>query len=196
MFDKESGLGEGGEPMLVKAVVAEGAVEAFNESVLHGLSRLDVMKGNVHRLSPEMKGFAGKLRAVVQSDHLWQGTGESEFLKHIDDGGTTDGGIDMDGQALTGKVIDNGQTTESASTGELIVDEVHRPTLIGTLRLRQRDASQGRQLFSTPTAQGETFFTVDAFGAFVVTPTCCDRCVSNSAGGSASKVIACPGKRR
>ena len=46
-----------------------------------------------------MKGFAGQLRAIVQSDDLWQGTGESEFLKHINDGGTTDGGIDMDSQA-------------------------------------------------------------------------------------------------
>ena len=50
MFDKESGLGEGGKPMLVKAVVAKGAIEAFNESVLHGLPRLDVMKGDARRL--------------------------------------------------------------------------------------------------------------------------------------------------
>ena len=83
MFDKESSLGEGGKPMLVKAVVAKGAIEAFNESVLHRLSRLDVMKGKARRLSPEVKGFAGQLRAIVQSDDLWQGTGESEFFKHI-----------------------------------------------------------------------------------------------------------------
>ena len=37
MFDQESGLGEGGKPVLVKAVVAESAIEAFNKSVLHGL---------------------------------------------------------------------------------------------------------------------------------------------------------------
>ena len=83
MFDKEFGLGEGGKPMLVKAVVAKGAIEAFNESVLHGLSRLDVMKGDARRLSPEVKGFAGQLRAIVQSDDLWQGTGKSEFFKPL-----------------------------------------------------------------------------------------------------------------
>ena len=76
----ESGLGEGGKPVLVKAVVAESAIEAFNKSVLHGLSRLDVMK-----VTPV--GRAGR------------DPGESKFLKHIDDGGTTDGGIDMDSQA-------------------------------------------------------------------------------------------------
>ena len=139
--------------MLVKAVVTKGAIEAFNESVLHRLSRLDVMKGNARRLSPEVKGFAGQLRAIVQSDDLWQGTGESEFLKHINDDGTTDGGIDMDSQALTGKVIDDGQTTETTSTGELIVDEIHRPALVGTLWLRDWNASQAGQLLATFTAQ-------------------------------------------
>ena len=76
MFDKESGLGEGGKPVLVKAVVAESAIEAFNKSVLHGLSRLDVMKGDARRSSPEVKSFAGQLRAIVQRDDLWQGTDE------------------------------------------------------------------------------------------------------------------------
>ena len=45
MFDKESGLGEGGKPVLVKAVVAENAIEAFNECVLQGLSRLECDEG-------------------------------------------------------------------------------------------------------------------------------------------------------
>ncbi len=60
MFDKESGLGERDKPVLVKAVVAESAIEAFNKSVLHGLSRLDVMKGDARRSSPEVKSFAGQ----------------------------------------------------------------------------------------------------------------------------------------
>jgi hypothetical protein len=79
MFDKESGLGGGSKPVLVKAAVAESAIEAFNKSVLHGFLRLDVIKGDPRRLS--LEGFAGQLRAIVQSDDLWQGTGESEFLK-------------------------------------------------------------------------------------------------------------------
>ena len=37
MLDQESGLGEGGKPVLVKAVVAESAIEAFKRSVLHGV---------------------------------------------------------------------------------------------------------------------------------------------------------------
>ena len=168
MFDKESGLGEGGKPMLVKAVVAKGAIEAFNESVLHGLSRLDVMKGDARRSSPEVKGFAGQLGAIVQSDDLWRGTGESELLKHINDAGTTDGGIDMDSQALTGKVIDDSQTTETTPARELIVDEIHRPALVGTLWLRDWNASQA----------GPASF--DIYGAVIGLPR--GRCVQCACG--------------
>jgi hypothetical protein len=99
--------------VLVKAVVAESAIEAFNKSVLHGLPWLDVIKGDARRSSPEVKSLAGQLRAIVQSDDFWQGTGESELLKHVNDSRTTDGGIDMDRQALTGKVIHDSQTTET-----------------------------------------------------------------------------------
>ena len=149
MFDQESGLGEGCKPMLVKAVVAESAIEAFNKSVLHGLSRLDVMKVYSCRLSPVVMCFAVQIRAIVNIVYIWMVRGQSELLKHINDGGTTDGGIDMDRQALTGKVIDDRQTTETTSTGELIVDEIHRPALVGTLWLRDWNASQGGQLLST-----------------------------------------------
>ena len=45
--------------MLVKAVVAEGAIEALDEGVLHRFARLDMMEGNAGALSPEMEGFAG-----------------------------------------------------------------------------------------------------------------------------------------
>ena len=48
------------------------------------------------------------------------------------------------------------------------MDEVHRPTLVRALWLRQGNASQGGQLFSTFTAQGQAFLAVDAFGALVI----------------------------
>ena len=42
MLDKEPGLGDGTEPVLVEAVITEGAIEAFHEGVLHGLTGLPV----------------------------------------------------------------------------------------------------------------------------------------------------------
>ena len=45
MFDEQAGFSERAEPMPVKAVVAEGAIEAFDKGILHGFAGLDVRKG-------------------------------------------------------------------------------------------------------------------------------------------------------
>ena len=68
MLDKEPGLGDGAEPVLVEAVIAEGAVEALHESVLHGLAGLDVVKVDLVLHRPEMKGFSGELGPIVDGD--------------------------------------------------------------------------------------------------------------------------------
>ena len=65
VFDEESGFGQGAKPMLVEAVVAEGAIEALDEGVLHRFARLDMMESNAGALSPEVEGFAGELGTIV-----------------------------------------------------------------------------------------------------------------------------------
>jgi len=68
VIDKETGFLEGTEPVLVKTVVTEGAVEGLNEGVLDGLAGLDVVEVNLAPLSPEVKRLARELRAVVTGD--------------------------------------------------------------------------------------------------------------------------------
>jgi hypothetical protein len=46
---------EKAKPVLVEAVIAESVIQALDEGVLNGFTRLDVIKGP---LSPEVKGFA------------------------------------------------------------------------------------------------------------------------------------------
>ena len=167
MFDEQAGFGEGAEPMLVKAVVAEGAVEAFDKGVLHGSAGLDVMKGNPGALSPEVKGLAGKFGAVIHGDGLWEVTAESQSLQEGNDGGTADGGINMDGQTLTGKVIDKGQAAEAAAISKLIVDEVHGPALIGSSGHKQGNAGR-TEVTDAACGAGESFLTIDALGALVI----------------------------
>ena len=41
VFDEKAGLGQRAKPVLVEAVIAEGAVEALDEGILHGFTRLD-----------------------------------------------------------------------------------------------------------------------------------------------------------
>ncbi len=68
VIDKETGFFEGTEPVLVEAVIAEGAVERLDEGVLDGLTGLDVIEVNLAPLSPEVKRLARELRAVVTGD--------------------------------------------------------------------------------------------------------------------------------
>lgn len=168
MFDKKPGLGDGAEPVLVEAVITEGAVEAFHEGVLHGLAGLDVVKVNlvVHR--PEMKGLSGELGSIVHGDGGRQATGEGKFLKDLDDSGPADGGVNMDSQALAGKVVDDVQAAEATSGGELIVNEVHAPTLVGTLGGRQGHSGHGWKLLAMLATQGEPLLAVDTLRALVV----------------------------
>jgi len=118
--------------MLVEAVIAEGAIEALDEGVLHRFARLDMMESNAGALSPEVEGFAGELRAIVHGDGLGKTTRESQALENGNDRGPADGGVDMDGQALAGEVIDERQAAEAATGGHLVVDKVHRPAFIGS----------------------------------------------------------------
>lgn len=54
------------EEVLVQDLLAEGAVEAFDEGILVGLARLDVSKRHAAELGPLGECFAQKLRAVVR----------------------------------------------------------------------------------------------------------------------------------
>lgn len=94
------------KPVLVKAVVAESSIEGFNESILHRFAGLDVMEMNLGSLCPKVHGFASELRPIIRGDGFGQTTGAGKFLKDIDHGSAADGSIDMNGQALTGEVID------------------------------------------------------------------------------------------
>ena len=168
MLDKESGFGYGAEPVLVEAVVAEGGVEAFDEGVLHGFARLDVVKVDFVLHSPEVQCLSRKLGAVVHGDGSRQPAREGKFLEGLDDGGPADGGVDVDGQTLAGEVIDDVQAAEAASTGELVMNEVHAPALVGALGSNQGHSGHGWKLLAALAAQGEPFIAVDAFGALVV----------------------------
>ena len=57
VFDEESGFGQGAKPMLVEAVIAEGAIEALDEGVLHRFARLDMMETNARSAAPRGGGL-------------------------------------------------------------------------------------------------------------------------------------------
>ena len=66
--DDVAGLGERDEPMLVEALVAELAVEAFDVAVLRRAARFDQDVLDAVLLRPGDEGAAGELRPVVPSE--------------------------------------------------------------------------------------------------------------------------------
>lgn len=130
VVDQEARFGERTESVLVEAVVAEGAVEGFDEGILQWFAGLDVVEGDAGSLSPEMEIATGKLGAVVGGDDGGQTARAGELIEDGNDGGPADEGIYVESQALAREVIDEGEATEAASAGELVMDEDHAPALV------------------------------------------------------------------
>ena len=134
VFDEESGFGQGAKPMLVQAVVAEGAIKALDEGVLHRFARLDMMESNARGLIPEVEGLPVNSGPLSAGDSPRQLAREGQALENGDDRGPADGGVAKDGQALAREVIDERKAAKAATGGQLVVDKVHRPAFIGSLR--------------------------------------------------------------
>ncbi len=105
-----------------------------------------MVEGDPGGLSQEVEGAAGELGTFVGSNGGGQAARTGELIENGDDGRTADGGIDMKRQALTGEVIDEGQATEATAAGELVMDEIHAPALVGSRGSRQRNPNDRREL--------------------------------------------------
>jgi hypothetical protein len=53
--------------MLIQAFIAELPIEAFDEGILNGFTRLDEAQLHLSQVSPRIQGLAGELRPVVPS---------------------------------------------------------------------------------------------------------------------------------
>ena len=123
---------------------------------------------DVIALSPEMQRLAGELGAVVGSDGVGKAVGLGERIEHGSHRRTADGGIHVQGQALTGEVVHERQAAKAASAGKLVVNEVHAPALVGGGGLRQGHPCDGGELSTAFAAQGKPFLAVKPFGALVI----------------------------
>ncbi len=66
--DHAAGMAQRREQVFVEALLAHPAVEAFDEAVLHGLARRDVMPADLAILLPFEHRIGGQLRAVTPSE--------------------------------------------------------------------------------------------------------------------------------
>ena len=70
--------------MQVQALAPECSVEAFDESVLDRLARLNEVELHTSSVGPCIERAAAELGAVVRDDHIGQASGLREPLHHLD----------------------------------------------------------------------------------------------------------------
>ncbi|KPL49538.1 hypothetical protein XAXN_06990 [Xanthomonas axonopodis] len=109
--------------MLIEALVAELAVEAFDVGVLRWCPRLDQDVFDAVPLRPGDKGVAGELGAIVGPHDTWIG----RLVQQTHPIGAADAVVNRNVHALAGEVIDHSQALDAAAIGQRIEDEVHAP---------------------------------------------------------------------
>ena len=127
-----TGVRQRAEQRLVQQLVAQPAVEAFDEAVLLRLARRDVMPADAGRIRPAQDRVRGQLGAIVADDRVRASLAPSndavEFPRRAPPG---DRGVGDQRQTLPGAVVDNRQDPEAAAVGQLVVNEVQAPALVG-----------------------------------------------------------------
>ena len=119
-FDDLARLLQAGEPVLVQAIVAEGAIKALAEGILDRLARLDKVELHSGLLCSEEHGLAGQFRAIVQNNLARQAIYLSQLVELICQPVTSYGGIDQLADTFAGEVIDDVQGAEPTTCCQLI----------------------------------------------------------------------------
>jgi hypothetical protein len=77
-----AGVGQRAEERFIEAFISQLAVKAFNEAILFGLSRCDIVPINVSLLNPFKDRHAGELGSVVRNYCLWHAS-FSDYLVQL-----------------------------------------------------------------------------------------------------------------
>src|ERR1019366_1406070 len=89
------------EPVRVETLVAQPPVEAFDMSILHRPSRLDVHQPNLPVFRPAQHATRGELWSVVRAPVLRPSTLFDQPLQHTRYASRAEAGIGLKRQALT-----------------------------------------------------------------------------------------------
>src|SRR5215813_905346 len=103
------------ERVLVKAFVAEAAVEAFDEGVLHRLAGRDVMPTDAAVLLPAQHDVGGELAAVVADNQQRLLALGDDRIELTCDPAAGDRSVDNERQALAGEVVDNNEHPKAST---------------------------------------------------------------------------------
>ncbi len=152
----------------VEAFVAEAAVQALHEGILHRLARGDVMPLDAAIFLPDQHRPAGQFRAVVADYHQRQATLFSEVVQFACDTNSGERRVDYERQTLSGEVIDDHQHPEAPAVSQHVRDEVEAPALVWALRDRHGRPGAERTLSAATAPHRQTLLAVKAEELLVV----------------------------
>lgn len=163
--DGAAGMIEAEEEALVEQLVAHASVEALDISILHWPSRRDVVPFDLVIFRPGKDGIRGEFGAVVGDDHSWLAASFDEGRQFASDATTGDRGVRDRRQAFARHVIDDVEHAEPPSAGELVVDEIQRPSGIGFRFDQDRCTRADRTPPGFALANGKPFLAIKAIDA-------------------------------
>ncbi len=131
LLDAHPGFDAVSEPLQAEILVAELAVERFVGTILPRLPRIDEGGFDLRRVQPAQNGARHKLGAVVGAQVPRGAVDAHELGEHLDHPAGTNAAGHVDGQALSGELIDDRQAFQRLAIRARIEDEVVRPHVVG-----------------------------------------------------------------
>src|SRR6184192_2790837 len=115
LLDDPACIVEVEEPVLVEALVAKLAVEAFDVGILDWLAGADEVQLHPDPVGPGVEGLPGELWAVVHHDELRETAHSCDQRELAADAQTADRGVQDEGQHFAGEVVDHSEYAEAAT---------------------------------------------------------------------------------
>lgn len=122
--DQIAGVGEVAKRGLVEKFVPHSTVETFHETILHGLSRRDVMPFDPVLATPLQDGVRGKFRPVVADNHAGPTAPFDQRRQFPRNTPAGDRRVRDCSQAFARDVINDVQHPEPPPAGELVMNEI------------------------------------------------------------------------
>jgi hypothetical protein len=91
-----------------------------------------------------------------------------EAIKDPNDPSSRQRGVDLQGECLAGKDVDDTEHAQFAPGGQGILEEIERPLLVGPLGRRGATTPHGRQGFAATLAHRQAFLPVEPLHPLVV----------------------------
>lgn len=129
----DSGFEHGCEDLALEEFIGEFCVEGFAVAILPGSSGRDEERLHPQLLKEVTDLLGDELGAVVGADEGWCSPLFDDVVEGDDDIGSFDGCLDLDGEAFSAELIDDGQQLERRAFLGALMDEVVCPDVVGVL---------------------------------------------------------------